>query len=124
MLELLIALSLSLSKLSILLDAYATYETPQEIIMATTSAYSDIETCKGKCINAIGKESKISDVACPRNIKLGTRIEIDGITYFCNDRTNIRHDGIYDIFMGYGTSSYQNALQYGVQMKSIKIFTK
>ena len=83
MLELLISLQIALKNLSIILDAYAKYETPEEIIMATTTAYTDIETCKGKCINAIGKESQISDVACPRKIKLGTRIEIDGITYFC-----------------------------------------
>ena len=36
---------------------------------------------------ASGKKVYVGAVACPRSIKLGTKVEILGKTYVCEDRT-------------------------------------
>ena len=88
---------------------------------ADVSAYSEFDSCHtGKsCLMASGKKAYIGAVACPREIKLGTQVEINGIVYNCEDRTARFVDGRYDIFMGYGESSYNEAINFGV--KNLKI---
>ena len=47
---------------------------------------------------ASGHWTFIGAVACPREIKLGTWVRIDGREYVCHDRTNKRLNGRYDIY--------------------------
>lgn len=90
-------------------------------ITAVTSKYTAIETCS-KCITANGTVPSDITVACPREIKLGTSIEIDGKMYKCDDRTNIRYNGRFDIFGGYTLEDWQRAKEYGLQTKLINIY--
>lgn len=57
---------------------------------AIVTQYSYADSChnvvEGKCLMASGKPVYVGAVACPRNLKLGTRVEIDGNTYQCEDR--------------------------------------
>lgn len=56
-------------------------------------------------------------VAIPRSLPLGTKVQIDGIWYSGEDRTAIKYDGRFDIFV----SSKQEALKWGKQRKKVKI---
>jgi hypothetical protein len=60
-------------------------------------------------------------VACPRNIKFGIQIEIMGKVWTCGDRTHLRYDGRFDLFLGYDEQAYQSALQFGKQTLEIII---
>ena len=93
------------------------------VIEAETTAYSEIDSCHtGKsCLMANGKRAHIGAVACPRNIKLGTWIEIAGQVYECADRTAKWVDGRFDIFVGWGKGAHREALAYGVQILEVKI---
>lgn len=69
---------------------------------AEFSAYtaSSDETDGSPLIMASGKMVYIGAVACPRDIALGSRIEVRGLGSFtCEDRMNIRYTNHFDIFM-------------------------
>lgn len=71
---------------------------------------------------ANGKKAEISYAACPREIPLGTMIEIEGLgTYECGDRTAEWVDGRYDLFTGYGQEAYDQAINNGIQYKKVTI---
>ena len=93
-------------------------------VLRQVTAYSELDSCHtGKsCLMASGKKAYIGAVACPREIKLGTKVIIDNTPYICEDRTSAQHNGRYDIFYGYGKESYKTALQFGVQSKEVRIF--
>jgi len=94
----------------------------EELGKQITTAYTAIETCKGKCINASGKAPiKGQSIACPRAYPLGTKVKIDGQKYICDDRTAKWADGRWDIFYGYSESDYQEAIKYGKQLKEVII---
>ena len=79
---------------------------------AEVTAYSKAETCPDEeCITSSGKVAVQGIVACPRAIPLGSVVWINGQEYECADRTHIRFDGRYDIFM----DSYEEALSWGRQ---------
>ena len=89
---------------------------------ATVTAYSELDSCHYPgCKTASGVKAHIGGAACPRKIKLGTKVEINGKTYICNDRTAKRYDGRYDIFMGYGQEAYTKALKFGKQTLEVRI---
>ena len=92
------------------------------IITATTTMYSKVETCPhNQCITASGREIGGTDkdvVACPRSIALGTKIIIGNKEYTCEDRTALRYDGRFDIWNG---ADYYGALEYGIQKRKIII---
>ena len=69
--------------------------------MAEISFFSELDSCHtGKsCLMANGKKAAIGYVACPRRIKLGTKILINGAKYECGDRTAKWVDGRFDIFL-------------------------
>jgi hypothetical protein len=92
-------------------------------VSAEVTAYSEFDSCHtGKsCLMASGKKAYVGAVACPRNIAIGTRVIIDNTPYICEDRTALRLDGRYDIFMGYGRASYNKAINYGKQIKKITL---
>lgn len=99
-------------------------ETLIEYVTATTSAYTKIETCPNtECITASGTRPQAGvSVACPRDISLGTKIEIAGQEYTCEDRTHSRFDGRYDLYMGDTEQAWLMAKEYGLQEHLIKIY--
>jgi 3D (Asp-Asp-Asp) domain-containing protein len=94
------------------------------LIKAIVTMYTALETCKiPNCIMANGKQVAEGYIACPRNIKLGTKIQIEEIgEYECGDRTNLKYNGRFDIFAGFDKVDYINALKFG--KKKLKIIVK
>ena len=93
-----------------------------EIIEAIVTAYSEIDSCHyPNCEMASGQKAYIGAIACPRNLELDTRVIIDNTPYICKDRTNKNLDGRFDIFLGYGKESYQEAKEFGIQKKQVQI---
>lgn len=93
------------------LKNYVTWKQLGKTIKATATWYSRKDSChnpvirggKKLCLTAIGRDTTEGrTVACPRNIKLGTRIRIDGTEYICEDRTaewvQRRNGPTFDIF--------------------------
>ena len=96
------------------------YLEPKFTILATVSAYSELETCPNrKCITASGKIAREDIIACPSWIPLGTKVEIDGEIYECGDRTHKRYDGRFDKWMGYGYEGYLRAKEFGIKTKEV-----
>ena len=81
-------------------------------IIATITAYSasEDETDSRPWEMASGKTVYEGAVACPRNIPLGTKVEINGSEFVCEDRMNIRYTDRFDIFK----DSKAEALQFGI----------
>ena len=48
-------------------------------------------------------------------IELGTKVIILGREFTCEDRTALRFNGRYDIFMGYGQEAYNKAVNFGIK---------
>jgi len=86
----------------------------EDISFERITAYSPLETC-GPCIMASGKFVYIGAVACPRAIPLGTKVEIGGFEYICEDRTSLwienERGPTFDIFFW----SYDEAINFGVK---------
>ena len=88
------------------------------------TAYSEFDSCHtGKsCLMANRQKAHIGAVACPRNIELGTKVKIGDLGEFtCEDRTALWVDGRFDIFMGFGTSSYEKAINFGKKKFNVTI---
>jgi 3D (Asp-Asp-Asp) domain-containing protein len=87
------------------------------------TAYSELDSCHYKgCPMANGKKAQVGYAACPRDIKLGTKIEIEGIgELICGDRTAKSLDGRYDVFMGMGNESYIKAKEFGIKELEVRI---
>lgn len=93
-----------------------------ETFKAFVTAYSELDSCHHPgCIMANGVKADIGYVACPRNLSFGTQVRIYGEIYTCADRTAKRYDGRFDIFMGYGKSSHEDALKFGIVQTEIEI---
>lgn len=97
---------------------------PEPIQMLTT-AYSEIDSChyptEEGCLVASGKIADHGMVACPRSLPLGTKIEIDGKDYTCEDRYNADLSDRIDIWFGYGESALTEARNYGRKVVNIRI---
>jgi 3D (Asp-Asp-Asp) domain-containing protein len=92
-----------------------------EVKKAVVTAY----TCEDeRCINAAGNHPIVGkSIACPRRFRLGSRVFAlgawkwtsvlesfgEGGKRTCDDRTNIKYDGRYDLFL----PSRQEALKWG-----------
>lgn len=78
-----------------------TVEPAYTVRKARVTGYNTVkaQTDQTPCISATGDDicGRNDVVACPRNIKLGTKVEIDGKTYFCLDRTALKFNGRFDI---------------------------
>ncbi len=89
-------------------------------IVAPVTAYTKIETCpREKCITASGKAADYDIIACPRELPLGTLVEIGETIYECGDRTHPRYDGRFDLWFG---TDYRGAIKWGKQLLTIKIY--
>jgi 3D (Asp-Asp-Asp) domain-containing protein len=80
-------------------------------VLAKISAYCD------KGIMASGKETYLGAIACPREIPLKTKVNILDKIYTCEDRTNLKYNGRYDIFM----ESCESAITWGIKKLSVEI---
>lgn len=94
----------------------------RKIIIAEVTKYSAIETCGETCVTASGVHPGPNrTLACPRSIQLGTRVNIDGRWYTCEDRLNLRYDSRFDIYAGASQSDYEEALKWGVKKLPVMI---
>lgn len=89
-------------------------------IQAVVTGYSAIESCTYEnCIMASGKPAYKGAVACPRSIPLGTKVEILGKEFTCEDRTHPRYDGRFDIFYGYTQLDHDRAWRAGIKTTTV-----
>ena len=84
-------------------------------ITVKTTAYTLYENETPSSTMANGQEVYVGAVAY-NDVPLGSKIEIDGNMYTVCDR--VGSDGVVDIYM----NSYNEAVQYGVQYKEVKIY--
>lgn len=101
-------------------------EEKQNTFKASVTKYSRKDSChnpKGKaCLTASGEDTKEGrTVACPRSLKLGTKVLINGKTYTCLDRTakwvEQKFGPTYDIF----TEDHDAALRFGRKTLEVAI---
>lgn len=93
-----------------------------EVALVTVTAYSAVESCHYEgCVMASGKKAYVGAVACPRYLKLGTKVMLGDKVYTCEDRTAVRYDGRFDIFFGYEQADYQRALRFGIQRMNFQL---
>lgn len=105
----------------------ATYTAPAEIqrnfqiIQGEVTKYSSEpgQTDDSPFITANGDHVGPGTIACPSRFAFGTKIEIDGKTYFCNDRMAKRYrDGNYfDIWV----DDTEEAIRFGRQKLDVFI---
>ena len=89
-----------------------------------TTRYSAIDSCHYEgCPTAIGKRPTEKTIACPRDWKLGTNVEIDGKMYQCHDRYNADLPDRLDIWTGWDKEAYNEALNYGNRQKYVRVFS-
>lgn len=93
----------------------------KKTIKAIVTAYNTVpgQTDDSPCIGASGYQCGRSDVvACPRSLPLGTHIIINTRSFYCLDRTALKHDGRFDISFD---KDIQAAWNWGIQELLIKI---
>lgn len=92
---------------------------------AVVTAYSAWETCQIDICNMANTErAYINAIACPRAFSFGTEVLIGKKHYICSDRTALKFDGRFDIFMGYGETAYYKAISFGKKIEQVKILKK
>jgi len=95
------------------------------LTQALITAYTAWETCfNSPCIMANGQKAKVGSLACPRDLPLGTVVNIDGVGFVCSDRYNKRLERRFDMFKGYTKNDYENAIKFGKVNKLIYIYDK
>ena len=88
-----------------------------------TTRYSAIDSCHYEgCPTAIGIKPTEQTIACPRDWKLGTNVEIDGKMYQCHDRYNKNLPDRLDIWTGWDKEAHTEALNYGNRQKYVRVF--
>ena|SRR3990167_3858699 len=96
-------------------------EEPVEIVKAEVSAYTSSvdETDDEPFITASGSVVRKGIVACPHRLEFGTKVEIKGKVYVCEDRMNRRYrdQENYDIWMTHKELAYE----FGRQQLEVKI---
>lgn len=96
-------------------------------ITAFVTSYSRKDSCHNpsgdKCLTAAGRDTKAGvTVACPRSLKLGTKVRIDGFVYTCEDRYSTYLDAkrglpTFDIF----TEDYDAAIKWGIKKMTVEV---
>ena len=92
------------------------------VLCADITFYTPWETCPGGeaslCTNAAGKRpTEGISIACPRRYRLGTKIRAFGGDFICDDRTALKYDGRFDIFI----ADYALAKEIGIQETEVLI---
>ena len=100
----------------------ATQHNYYEIEILTT-AYSEYDSCHtgSDCLMANGEKAHIGAVAC-NFLPFNTKMEIDGVIYIVKDRHSKRLEDRLDIWFGFGEDAHERAIQYGKQIKTVKIY--
>ena len=97
-------------------------ETTFQVVTAQVSAYtsSKDETDDTPHLTASGSKTREGIVACPSRLEFGTKIEIEGKAFVCEDRMNKRYRDreVYDIWV----SSKEVAYEWGRKTLDIKIY--
>lgn len=97
-----------------------------DVVTARITKYSRKDSCHNprgnECLTAAGRDTKEGvTVACPHGMKLGTKVEISGHVYTCEDRTarwvQEERGATFDIF----TEDYDAAIQWGVKKMEVTI---
>ena len=87
-----------------------------------TTAYSAIESCHYEgCLMANGERAYVGVIAC-NFLPFETKVEIEGVIYVVKDRHSMLLEDRLDIFYGYDIIDYKRAIQYGKQIKKVKIY--
>ena len=93
-----------------------------KVVTAEVSAYtsSKDETDHDPFTTASGSKTGPGIIACPAHLEFGTRVEIEGKVFVCEDRMNkrYRHQEVYDIWV----SSKEVAYEWGRRTLDIKIY--
>jgi len=106
------------SKGAELVEEVVTAEPAPEWREAVVTAYTAGDGYTPGTVMASGRTVYVGAVACPRNIPLGTVVEIEGVGIrMCEDRKALRFDGEFDIYM----SDYSDAVSFGRGMKKWRI---
>ena len=96
-------------------------EDPWQVISAEVSAYTSSveETDDTPHLTASGSQTRPGVIACPSRLEFGTKVEIFGKLYVCEDRMNQRYAGkdVFDIWM----PSKELAIEWGRQHLEVKI---
>jgi len=61
-----------------------------------------------------------TSIACPRSIRLGSMVAIDNKKFSCDDRTAVKYDGRFDLFV----ATRAEALRFGKKEMTVTIFFK
>ena len=95
----------------------------QRPLRAIITAYSSEEsqTDSTPYLTASQKQVQEGFIACPRKYKFGTQVEIEGITYTCEDRKNIRYENYPDEYFDIWFPDRSSALEFGIQELSIVV---
>lgn len=118
---------------SLLVPSTASYQRPEEspivppelekhyVLQAEITKYSSEEgqTDDSPLITANGEYVSRGTIACPARLAFGTRVEIDGEIYTCNDRMGARYrqGNYFDIW----THSTEEAIEWGRRKREVKI---
>lgn len=101
-------------------------EPEYRVISASVTMYSGVESCHYPgCPMASGKKAYIGAAACPKEYKFGTKVMIEGRIVTCEDRTatwiQAKYGSTFDVFAGYSSSSYEDAVKFGRRELKVKI---
>lgn len=101
---------------------YVREEINYEEIKAQVSAFTSAvdETDGSPTETASGSQTKSTTLACPDKLAFGTKVEIEGKVYTCEDRMNARYrkSEHYDIWM----QSKELAREWGRRDLTIKVY--
>jgi len=93
-----------------------------EIVKGIVTMYSSEagQTDETPNITANGQTTKPGTIACPKSLKFGTRVEIRGRSYTCNDRMakRYRDKNYFDVWV----EDRQTAINHGRQRLEVKVF--
>lgn len=97
---------------------------PYNKVYSLVTGYNTVEqqTDSTPCIAASGANicGRRDVVACPREIKLGTTVQIRGSLYVCEDRTARKFNGRFDISCDKDTSCPYEVAGWA----TVKVFTE
>ena len=96
------------------------------IEITTITNYSELDSChypvEGGCLTKSGTIATAGrTAACPRDMGIGTVIEVDGHQWVCEDWYNAGLSRRFDLFVGYGIIAHKTAIEFGVKDMMVKI---
>ena len=101
------------------------YKAHFERLGAIITAYSSEEsqTDSTPRLTASQKEVQKGFIACPRKYPFGTRVEIAGTTYTCEDRKNIRYESYPEEWFDIWFLDTTSAINFGLKRMNVLILS-